>query len=663
MKLKTKIYLLSITILIVIFSVLGSVIYTTQKKALESDLDERMRSHLDDFYTILNDHVNLKQKSVNVSLNLAESIFSTAGKLVESNNNISVEGVNQITKETKTYNIKEWRVDGKPLYNNFDIVDLIKDKSVETATIFQKIDDGYLRISTNVMKLDGNRAVGTFIPNSSSVIQTVEKGETFFGRAFVVNDWYLTAYQPIKIDGEVKGILYVGLKEKDHDFLKSVFVNKKYFKNGYPFMVNKQGDLVIHPSKEGENFADAQFFNQIINAKEGQYSSRYLWPENSDGKWKYQYFKYFEPYESYISFSIYEEDINYIINRLLIIIIACVIAAVVLFFLSLTMVLNPVIKRVVEATEFAQNISNGDLVTKLEVNNSDEIGKLSITLQEMQEKLKRIIFDIHYGAENILSTSLQLSASSQQVSQSASEQASSVEEVSATVEQFSANISQNSDNSIQTEKISNLAMASVREGSGSSEVSVKSMKEIADKITIINDIAFQTNILALNAAVEAARAGEHGKGFAVVAAEVRKLAERSKVAAEDIDKLTRLGVEVSEKAGSQLSQIIPEIEKTTQLVKEIASTSSEMGMGCNQVGNAIEQLNGVSQQNAATAEELSAGAENLSEQAEKLKESISFFRLDDKIKSKTDVLKDKKILSKNENIKKDTHKVNKEVVC
>lgn len=627
MKLRARIYFSTISALIVIFVFLGLTIYQTQKKALDREVEERMISHLNDFYTILDDHVNLKQASVNISLNLADNLLQRYGELIETKSVISVVGINQITKEQKTYLIPKWEINGNPVYNNFDIVDLIKEKSVESATIFQKIDDGYLRISTNVMNLNGGRAVGTYIPNSSEVVRTIEKGETYYGRAFVVNDWYLTAYKPIKINGSIKGILYVGIKEKNYDFLKSVFSNKKYYTSGYPFLVSRDGELTIHPEKEKQSVSQANFFKQLIAAKPSDYKVRYLWPENKDGKWKYLYFKYFKPYDSYIGVSIYEDDINGLVNRLLLIVSIGVVVAIIVMFFSLTRILNPIINKVVGATHFAQTISNGDLTTNLKINRTDEIGVLVKALNSMQEKLKEIITNIIVGAEHISSASQQMNASSQQVSQGASEQASSVEEVSSTIEEFNSNIQQNSTNSQETEKITKKAVMEIREGYQSAQNSAQFMKIIAEKISIINDISFQTNLLALNAAVEAARAGEHGRGFAVVASEVRKLAEKSRVAAEEINQLTRTGVEISEKAGRQLSEIIPEIEKTSTLIQEMTFASMEMSSGSAQVNNAIQQLNQITQQNASASEEMAGGAEELASQAEILKNSVAFFKV------------------------------------
>jgi len=208
-----------------------------------------------------------------------------------------------------------------------------------------------------------------------------------------------------------------------------------------------------------------------------------------------------------------------------------------------------------------------------------------------------------------------LSNSAQGFSQGSSEQASASEQISASMEQMLANVNQNAENALQTEKIAINATTGMDKISQSSINSLNSIKEIAQKITIINDIAFQTNILALNAAVEAARAGEQGKGFAVVASEVRKLAERSKTAANDIVALVKY-----------LEDTIPEINKTVHLVKDIAIASNEQNLGVNQINNAINDLNKVTQQNAANSEEMASNTELLTEQAEQLKELIAFFK-------------------------------------
>ncbi len=279
-----------------------------------------------------------------------------------------------------------------------------------------------------------------------------------------------------------------------------------------------------------------------------------------------------------------------------------------------------------------KEVADGNLTVETEQSSSEnELGILTNALYFQANKLKSIIGDITNGADNMVGASVQVSSTSQQLSQGANEQASSIEEVSSTMEQISANIEQNTQNAQQTEKVSGKAYNSIKEVAEKSQKAVEANKEIAEKITIINDIAFQTNILALNAAVEAARAGEHGKGFAVVAAEVRKLAERSKVAAEEIVGLAQSGLKLSEEAGQVMRSTIPEIENTSKLIQEISAASMEQNNGAAQVNNAIQQLNSVTQQNAAASEQLATSAEELSSQAEQLKETISFFNTGNKV--------------------------------
>jgi methyl-accepting chemotaxis protein len=296
-------------------------------------------------------------------------------------------------------------------------------------------------------------------------------------------------------------------------------------------------------------------------------------------------------------------------------------------FLTAYLLISGIVYPILKSIKFAELISKGDLSAKLEIEQNDEIGNLSKSLNNMVQTLRDMISDITEGSKQIYSLSEHLNTSSQIIAQNNHEQSSSAEEISATMEELNANSKQNADNAEQTKEITLKSSKSIESGNVAVVKTLDAIKIIKEKILIISEIAKQTNLLALNAAIEAARAGDEGKGFSVVASEVKSLADKSQVAAEIIQELAQKSVHIAEHSFSTFEKIIPEIKKTVNLIQEISHANFELNSGTDQIAHAIEQLNQIAQKNTAVSDKLADDAHKLLKQAETLEKAVNFFKM------------------------------------
>ncbi|MEJ1239215.1 methyl-accepting chemotaxis protein [Chryseolinea sp. T2] len=435
-------------------------------------------------------------------------------------------------------------------------------------------------------------------------------------------------------DGTVQGTIGLALSLEE---IKQFVLSQKFGETSRAMMVDKTGTIRIHNDTTLIATYQRQTGVNNIHQLEG-YSTvadrlisnfgQALEFKRTDGEDMIIISKYIPEFDWYLLVEVTKNELLAPVKQAFLssivfgLVITLIIIAVNVFSINY-IIINPFKKIQTAIIEF----SNGRLDHKINISQTDEIGQLAVELTSMGNRLSSIVKSIHESSNTILQVSKEITSSSQSLASGASQEATNVEEISSSMEQMHANLNQSAENAQQTEKISDAARKSIEEMRVITNKSNTSVREISEKITIINDIAYQTNLLALNAAVEAARAGEHGRGFAVVAAEIRKLAQSSKDAANKIGVLSKSSLELTKNTEDLFNALTPEIQKTAKLVQEISAASAEQSTGIDQINSALADLNNISQQNAASSEELASSAEVFISHANSLKEVINFFKL------------------------------------
>lgn len=375
-------------LVIAIILLLGVVVFQSRKTTQLQSNTDRMVAHTHDLYNMLDLNRRSKMESIRIALPLAEEVMKNAGSLSVDTTTITTTATNQVSGTTRNITFYPLLIDDTPLWNNHTLVDYIMDEAAVTATIFQRIEGGFLRVSTNVRNLQGQRATGTYIPDSSPVAQSLLNGQTYTGRAFVVNDYYITAFQPLFINEEVVGSIYVGIPEKDLGFLEEKYLSTTYLTSGYPILIDKEGNILIHPTEQGTNIAQSEVFSKMQETTEGSFS--YRWPENDpNAPGRLLFYRYYEPYETYVAVSVTEYDF-YIsaVNKTISLILVSTLLAIALVLWVVRMTMARITRPILAISQHLEKLAMGMQVDDYITHRKDEIGKIALSLNKLIRGLK-----------------------------------------------------------------------------------------------------------------------------------------------------------------------------------------------------------------------------------------------------------------------------------
>jgi len=546
---------------------------------------------------------------------------------------------------------------GSTVNNDFSIPDRFSSRSAVPATVFVKSGDDFVRISTSLKNAAGERAVGTVLDRAHPSFQRLQAGESYGGTATLFGKKYFTHYAPIKDEGgKVIGALFVGVDfTEDVKIIKERINALKVGTSGYFYVLDANdgksyGDVVVDRKREGLNLlglkgADGrEIVKEILTKKNGllQYMAKGEADGETSARERSVTFGEFKDWKWIVVGSTFTDEITAEMTRMRNYIAFGGLIAVLLLTVFLYLAIrNTVARPLAIATALAQKISNGDLTARTETNRDDEIGRLLKAINSISLGLANVVWNVRNGTQTIATASKEIASGNQDLSSRTEQQASSLEETASSMEELTSTVRQNADNARQANQLAVTASDIAAKGGEVVSQVVDTMhsihessKKIADIISVIDGIAFQTNILALNAAVEAARAGEQGRGFAVVATEVRSLAQRSAGAAREIKSLiddsvgrVEVGNKLVDQAGATMHEVVTSIRRVTDIMAEITEASREQSEGIEQVNQAITQMDTVTQQNAALVEQAAAAAESLQGQAGELVKQVEIFKL------------------------------------
>ena len=529
---------------------------------------------------------------------------------------------------------------GKDVALDFEAPDRFHATTGSVATVFARAGDDFLRVSTSLRKADGTRAMGTWLGKDHPAHARLVAGDDYSGRAILFGRDYLTRYTPIRdATGRVAGAVFVGLDFTDglralEDRIRSV----RFGETGRAFVLDlspgeRRGLLVVHPSAQGARLdtLDATGRPAVDVAESGDGLLRYAWADRPGAPLRATVAACttFPAWRWAVCAAVDEGELAADARRLAVVLgigsaltVAVLCAAV--WFLARRLILAPL----GEAVAFARTIADGDLTGRITPRSDDEIGDLARSLDGMSARLRDVVLVILESAEGLAVASEEMSRATEETASGAARQTSSAERATASIQQMAESVRVTARFARETDTLAARSADGARQGGEAMTRAVVAVREIAERTTLIEEIARATNLLALNAAIEAARSGEHGRGFAVVAGEIRKLADRSRVAAAEIGALSERTVGAAAHAGEALEKVVPDIGKTSELVREISGVARTQAQGADEVEGSIAQLQQVIQVNANAAAELSDTASALAGRATALRAAVAFFRVE-----------------------------------
>ena len=573
--------------------------------------------------------VGMELLSANSTLNMMEKSNGTKNDMLLSNAELMSELLGGFKEQDQVVMLegtptKLWTLNGKEVQNS-DLAKLIAQKSGSHFTIFQKTDAGYVRIVTTVKNSNGNDAVGTILSYDSPVVKTIESGQKFEGIADILGSDYLAYYMPLKINGVIRGMFFTGTEMSILMAQNRGFSTSNILDHGRSLWLSaRHNKAVAGTGADGFSIPDDVYsqmgknsssINRIMFDKDGE-----------DFEIQYIYNNYAK---AYISFVYPVSDKYSKLNGTTGLIFLTLLLVIGIIMVVLNVFISRILKSIGGEPEDVENVVNkmadGDLSVD-EVQSRKATGILS-SCYKMSESLRSMLENVFEGSENIQNSSAEISRTTQSLSQNSNEQAATADQIVQSINYILTEIEGNAQKRGVAADIAKRIKEEVQNIQITQNDNLTAVKNISEKIDIINDIAFQTNILALNAAVEAARAGEHGKGFAVVASEIRKLAEKCKTSASDIIESAQNTVLSTETAYEKLAGILPEVDKSAEMIRQIAEAGQNQAMTITLIDENVKQLNNSIQANAAASEELAVSAQELDDQARRFKESTSEFKL------------------------------------